>query len=194
VHINYAAGKAAVKKFVQTWKLNTKQAHAFTAIANHSLGYGVNGDRQITMGILGQGGAGKSHLIDAVPSWFNENGREKELVVLATTGSAAVNIRGSTVHTATGIVVDDGDNTRVQPVTESDELAWIPKRYLIIDEVSMMDCGMLCQLDSRLRRLRNQLGSHQGIFPPFGRVLWIHDVCNIATVEHLHFRGGNKGI
>jgi hypothetical protein len=53
VHINYAAGKAAVKKFVQTWKLNTKQARAFTAIANHSLGYGVNGDRQITMGISG---------------------------------------------------------------------------------------------------------------------------------------------
>jgi hypothetical protein len=67
VYVDYVAGKAAVERFVQSWSLNRNQARAFT-IADHLLGYGVNGDQQITMGIPGQGGTGKSHLIDAVRS------------------------------------------------------------------------------------------------------------------------------
>jgi hypothetical protein len=34
----------------------------------------------------------------------------------------------------------------------------------------------------------------KGFFPPFGRVLGIPGFCKSATVEHLHFRGGNEGI
>jgi hypothetical protein len=49
------------------------------------------------MGVFGEGGTGKSRLINAIRAWFRWNGREKELVVTASTATAAVKIGGTTV-------------------------------------------------------------------------------------------------
>jgi PIF1-like helicase len=190
VYVNYAAGKEAIKRFIERWKLNEKQARAFTTIANHSLGYGLNGDRSMTVGILGQGGTGKSHLIDAIRDWFKEIGRNKELVVSATTGAAAVNIRGSTLHAATGIAVEDGESTKVRPVTESDELSWVPKRYLIIDEISLLDRKVMCQLDARLRSLKRRPNERFGGM----NILFFGDFLQMPACSglNLYENGGDK--
>ncbi|KAJ7128754.1 hypothetical protein C8R43DRAFT_828902, partial [Mycena crocata] len=48
--------------------------------------------------IAGPGGAGKSHLYDAVKAFYDEVGILDELNFTAPTGVSASNIHGSTIH------------------------------------------------------------------------------------------------
>ena len=69
------------------------------------------------MGIFGEGGTGKSTLIEAVRVWFERNNRQHELIVTGTTGSAAVKVNGSTVHSAVCIPIQTSDGKRVGKLT-----------------------------------------------------------------------------
>ena len=69
-------------------------------------------DSHLLMGVFGEGGTGKSRLINALRSWFRRNGRKEELIVTATTGTAAVKIKGSTVHTAVSILMETSDGKK----------------------------------------------------------------------------------
>ena len=55
------------------------------------------------------GGTGKSTLIEAIRTWFRRNDHGKELIVMAMTGSTAVKINGSTVHSAASIPIETSD-------------------------------------------------------------------------------------
>ena len=90
------------------------------------------------MGVFGEGGTGKSRLIDAIRAWFRRNERHKELIVAATTGTAAVKIKGSTVHSAVSIPVDlTEDGKKLGKLTAEQIDAWTERRFMVIDEISM---------------------------------------------------------
>ena len=122
--------------FVEEFHLNEEQTLAFRIIANHIIGQSKFGD-QLRMGIFGEGGTGKSQLIMAIRAWFCHLGKSESLVITATTGIAAFKINGTTVHSGVGIHVEKGDHGG-QKVTEERRTAWINRRYLIVDEVSMI--------------------------------------------------------
>ena len=84
-----------VQTIIQQFNLNDDQAFAFQIIVDHTIGRSKVGS-QLRMGIFGEGGTGKSTLIDAVRAWFKFCGREQELIVTATTGAAASKINGYT--------------------------------------------------------------------------------------------------
>jgi hypothetical protein len=46
--------------------LNKEQAHDFKIICNHALGHYQESDRHLLMGVFGEGGTGKSRLINAL--------------------------------------------------------------------------------------------------------------------------------
>lgn len=52
--------------------------------------------QQLLLGLFGAVGTGKSRVVDALRAWFARN-RSIELVVTATTGTAAFNISGTTL-------------------------------------------------------------------------------------------------
>ena len=81
------------------------------------------------MGVFGEGGTGKSTLIEAVRVWFQRNNRGHELIVTATTGSAAVKINGSTVHSAVCIPIETSDGKRVGRLTPKKIAQWTERRY-----------------------------------------------------------------
>ena len=102
------------------------------------------------MGIFGEGGTGKSRLIEAIHVWFSALSRSNELVVTATTGTAAFNVKGRTLHSAVGIPVENGDGARVVTMSDKKAKEWEDRHYLIVDEVSMMDCNVITRLHTQL--------------------------------------------
>jgi thymidylate kinase len=106
------------------------------------------------MGVLGVGGTGKSTLIKAIRTWFRTNGRGEELIVIATTGSAAVKINGSTVHSAVSIPIESPDGRRMGKLKKHQREAWEHRQYVIIDEVSMLDSTVIVHLHSQLAKVK----------------------------------------
>src|SRR5579864_1561826 len=60
--------------------------------------------KQILMCVSGEGGTGKSRIIEAVSALFSSINRRESLMICAPTGSAAVNVGGSIIHSNMAIV------------------------------------------------------------------------------------------
>ncbi|KAH7930557.1 hypothetical protein BV22DRAFT_1000524, partial [Leucogyrophana mollusca] len=103
--------------------------HLAETLANHN-------PPQLLMHIPGEGGVGKSKTIQTITENFQCRGVEHILVKAAYTGIAASIIDGKTLHMAALVPM----NGREQSAKTSKRLAalWKPKRYLIIDELSMI--------------------------------------------------------
>jgi PIF1-like helicase len=137
----------AIDLIVRQFSLNTEQDRAFRIIVNHSLGKGNFGE-QLLMGLFGEAGTGKSRVVDAVRAWFAARNRSKELIVTATTGTTAFNIGGTTLHSALGLAIEKGDKHR--PMSWAKKREWATRRYIIIDEVSMLDCKLIIKFHNKL--------------------------------------------
>jgi hypothetical protein len=55
---------------VKEYALNPEQELAFTIVAAHSFGIGPKSGRQLLLGLFGEGGTGKSTVINAIRAWF----------------------------------------------------------------------------------------------------------------------------
>ena len=78
-------------------------------------------DAQLLMRIFEEREIEKSRLIKVIRAWFVALSRSLQLIIIATTGIAAFNVKGHTLHNAVGIPVDNADKTRV--ITMSDKKA-----------------------------------------------------------------------
>jgi hypothetical protein len=139
-----------ITSLIRDFSLNANQARAFRIICNHALGHHLPTEPQLLMGVFGEGGTGKSRLIEAIRVWFKRNGRGNELIVAATTGTAAVKIKGSTVHSAVSIPIEIDDGKRLGKLSPAQVEAWTERRYMVIDEISMMDCKVMEYLHAQL--------------------------------------------
>src|SRR5437773_9312623 len=81
--------------------------------------------------------------------------RAKELLVTATTGTAAINIDGRTVHNATGIAIEVSDITRTSRVMDKMQNLWEGHTHLISDEVSMLSCQTMVNVNAQLMKIKN---------------------------------------
>ena len=95
---------AAIKHIVTKFTLNNAQERAFRIIAHHTLGRSKVGP-QLRMGVFGEAGTGKSRLIAAIQEWFALHNQQDELPVTGTTGTAAFNIKGLTLHSACNLPI-----------------------------------------------------------------------------------------
>ena len=132
----------AILDIVNRFTLNDEQKLAIHIITDHSTGQSKVG-AQLLIGIFGEGGTGKSHLIKAICVWFAALSHLNELIITAMTGTAAFNVKGCTLHSAVGILVENGDGVRVMTMSDKKAQEWQDHHYLIVDEVSMMDCKVI---------------------------------------------------
>lgn len=90
----------------------------------------------------GQGGTGKSWLIQAIIKYFRDrNVKDKSYIsVTASTGIAAYLIRGITLHRFAGVGIEEMDLTAMIRKASSgvSKDFWIKTSILIIDEISMV--------------------------------------------------------
>ena len=95
--------------------------------------------------ISGQGGTGKSTLIEYIKDYFIYN--EIPFAITASTGISALNIGGSTIHSWAGL--GNGD-TATHSIINNKKIRqkWTKTRYLIIDEISMIGKKIFDKLDA----------------------------------------------
>jgi len=106
--------------------------------------------------LTGQPGAGKTFLINKYIGWCLDNGIVP--TVTASTGIAAIHVKGSTLHSFVG-VRDDKKLTH-EDIEEIVGKSWVRKRMtatdvLIIDEISMVSASLLEAFDEIARASRN---------------------------------------
>jgi hypothetical protein len=165
--------------------LNQKQMVAMGIICKALDDEESGGGQQLLQYIGGGGGTGKSWLIDTLKEVLAAKGVANQIVVTATSGSAAAGIGGNTIHSATGIQWKDNDGSLEQgyepPNLERSKQRWRRRKVLVIDEASMLGLNTLYTIDKALKKLRG--------FPeePFGGIPVV-----ILTGDFLQFGPVNQ--
>jgi hypothetical protein len=136
-----------------------------------------SGTAQLCLFVGGEGGTGKSRVIAAVTELFACTAQSHRLLVTATSGTAAANINGITIHSACKFSKDTSPRTsrgggpdgftssgsaalRVDGRTKMD---WQEKYVLIVDEISMLGVRTLYAANEQLRRFRESSRDFGGI-------------------------------
>ncbi|XP_044717937.1 PIF1-like helicase domain-containing protein [Hirsutella rhossiliensis] len=171
-----AAGRELAKELT----LNEKQSIALLIVcrqldqirqANEA---GGDGEGQLCLFVGGEGGTGKSRVIEALVELLARRELSSRMLVTATSGTAAARINGITLHSACGLTVGQaGGATRSWTVRlpgagerfvdGRSRMDWREKEVLVIDEVSMLGARTLHAANEQLRRLRGSARDFGGI-------------------------------
>ena len=133
------------------------------------------------MGIFGEGGTGKSRLIDMIHAWFEFCRREEELIVTTTIRAAASKINGITVHSAMGISFSKkkhrNDEEDIHVTNKMRD--WMDCNYMIIDEMSMMDTDIIASASIKLGHVKSMPSEKFGGV----NVIFMGDFLQLASVS-----------
>jgi ATP-dependent DNA helicase PIF1 len=108
----------------------------------------------------GAAGAGKSKTIAIMKEFVQiilqqsgDNLEEPHILICAPTGTAAVNIQGSTLHSGLGFKFGDVYYSLPDQARDQKRRQFQNLKILIIDEISMVKADMLYNIDMRLREI-----------------------------------------
>lgn len=103
--------------------------------------------------ISGEGGSGKSHLL----RYIIDNLDDRKLVTTASTGVAAYNVQGSTLHSYSGLGLAKNRDKCIKRVISSGALRnrWFIDS-IIIDEISMLDIDYFVLISDICRIVREE--------------------------------------
>ena len=158
--------KEQMSKELNNIKLNTKQNYAYNLMAQ-----GKN------IFLTGPGGVGKTALIKIFNKVYS---RVKTIAVTSTTGTSALLINGTTIHSYLGIGFGTGSVENL--VNKIRSMPWLKKRWvstdvLIIDEISMMNPELFDKLEEIARIIRKSKLPFGGI-----QVILSGDFCQLPVV------------
>lgn len=103
----------------------------------------------LRMVIYGEGGTGKSRMIQTVTEMFARHDATFMLVKAAYTGIAASLIDGKTMHTIAHLSLDANGNMSDETKRQL-QVYWRPRRYLVLDEYSMLAKTFLARFERTL--------------------------------------------
>ncbi|HLO39007.1 MAG TPA: DUF6570 domain-containing protein [Lacibacter sp.] len=141
---------------------NEKQELAFSLVADHLIQFLSTGTKPPSFRflLLGEGGTGKSRVINGIRQFFEDVGKPSLLRVTATTGKAAALINGTTIHKLIAWTPSKKEGGAVKPVSEKLIKTWKHVQYLIIDEVSMLGLALLGQISKVIKEAKADTSSH----------------------------------
>ncbi|KAM4063434.1 PIF1-like helicase [Hirsutella rhossiliensis] len=153
---------AAGRELAGQLTLNEKQAIALLIVCRQldrirqGDDAGGDGGGQLCLFIGGEGGTGKSRVIEALVELLARRDLSSRVLVTATSGTAAARINGITLHSACGL-------TGERFVDGRSRMDWQEKEVLVIDEVSMLGARTLHAANEQLCRLRGSARDFGGI-------------------------------
>jgi hypothetical protein len=168
----------AGRQLAESFTLNRRQSIAFRIICRQldRAHRNERGTPQLCQFIGGEGGTGKSRIIEALRELFASKGISHRLLVTATSGTAAARINGITIHSACGFSKDasrmgsrkdidevGASNTANLYINGQSRMDWQEKCLLIIDEVSMLGARTLYAVNQQLCKLRGCAQDFGGI-------------------------------
>lgn len=139
----------------------------------------INGKSHIFC--TGEGGTGKSWLISHIVSEYRRNQlySEKQITVTASTGLAAFNIKGMTLHSFAGIqIVEDNPTEMIRRARRAAYDQWISTDILIIDEISMVSATLFDNLSIVAKSIRESTEPFGGI-----RIIMFGDFLQLSPVS-----------
>lgn len=123
-------------------------------------------DKGESVFFTGAAGTGKSHVLRQVVSSLKRGKYDAEVSITATTGLAAFNVGGKTIHRWAGIRTGEESaltiSQNIKKNAESRE-NWRRCRVLVIDEVSMLDAKLFDKLEEIARLVRGKSDPFGGI-------------------------------
>ena len=139
----------SINQLCDDFSLNKQQA--FKIVANHVV---IPYSEPLKMYIGGMGGTGKSHVLEAISSFFNIKKESYRFITVAPTGTAAALISGSTYHSVFGI------NEMSNEVQTTKTLVQVHTRlqgvdYVFMDEVSMLSAHDMFKISAQLCKVMN---------------------------------------
>ena len=143
---------------VSTSTLNVQQKIAYDIICHHHQQLDADlSPTPLHMIISGTAGTGKSYLISAIAHALGNL-----CLLTGTTGMAAYNICGKTIHSALQLPIRNSYTDLQGASLHRLQLAMKDIAYIVIDEMSMIGQRMLAWIDKRLRQATGQLDTHFG--------------------------------
>lgn len=126
--------------------------------------------------LTGLGGTGKSYILDRIIEWAED--ADKNVIVCAPTGIAALNIGGCTVHRALGI--RPGKTLQMNPYPFiDDDSPLLECDLMIVDEISMCRMDLFDYLSAVLRKAATMRESDAR--PPC-QLIVVGDFCQLPPV------------
>ena len=159
---NFQAEKIKDREIISNtigkFSLNKEQKRAFHIIANHASEACPD---QLKMYLGGMGGTGKTQVIKALMSMFDQRHENHRFIVLAPTGTAAALLNGSTYHSILGVRSSNNGNKEESLKNENTIIREIQERlegvdYIFFDELSMIACHELYAISSQLSKVTNE--------------------------------------
>ncbi|EKE41958.1 hypothetical protein ENUP19_0284G0056 [Entamoeba nuttalli] len=126
----------------------------------------------------GAAGCGKSYVLSAIVEKLKH---DKEVYVTASTGIAACNVNGMTIHSFSGIGKGEGSSSELWDKVKRDKKAlkkWNKVEVLIIDEISMIDGDLFDKLEFIARKARNNNLAFGGI-----QMIICGDFCQLPPIS-----------
>ncbi|KAK0227843.1 PIF1-like helicase-domain-containing protein [Armillaria fumosa] len=133
--------------------LNAKQERAFRIVADHAAD---PTSIQLRMYVGGMGGTGKMHVLNALTSYFKDQGESRHLIMVAPTSTAMALVNGSTYHFTFGINKCHGEYISKKALAEVwEQLKGVD--YVFLNEVSMLSSVDLYQISACLAMCLDRL-------------------------------------
>jgi hypothetical protein len=135
----------------------------FRALDQYTLQNDPEGWQPHLQYIGGEGGTGKSRVVEAIQKVFQARNEPDAIIVTATSGSAAVGVNGTTIHSALGLRVRrkgsggfEADDTVISTTARDTNKSWRLQtaKVLIVDEVSMLGGITLNDINEVLKQVR----------------------------------------
>ena len=140
----------------------------------------VENNDQLLQYVGGEGGTGKSWVIDAVRLGMKILDREQEVLVTAPTGRAARLIQGNTIHTALDVAVR---KQRKRGASQRVRSLWANKTVLVADEISMVSSKLMTAIDEQCKIVKNLDSNSTTVFGGLAVVLVLGDFHQFAPVK-----------
>jgi PIF1-like helicase len=177
-------GTSVTELVQETLPLNAKQFLVVKKILSHAILHrgksALEAEDQMLLAVAGEGGVGKTRVIQAVELGFELLQRREEVVLLAPTGAASYNIGGRTIHTALGIDVFDRARPTIKPQIHS---VWRGKTTLFIDEISMVSLTMLNTINEQCNKIRALAQDSTAILGALPIVVFMGDFHQFAPIK-----------
>ena len=173
---------------VKEWTLNMEQKKVFNTVACHTM---EEKEPQLLMYLGGPGGTGKSRVVNALQEFFSQIGESRHFRLAVSTGMAARNIGGATLHSLLQMS-ESGKCSSVKAKRELQDM-WDGVDYLFIDKVSMIGCEMLHNISSILTEVKGKTCAFGGVnmilagdfaqLPPIGDVQLYKNINTCGTTS-----------
>ncbi len=155
------ASQDLLTDIINKFTLNEEQQIAFRIVAERVISKDVHKE-PIRMYLGGPGGTGKSRVIDALKDFFSSRDESRRFRLASYTGVAAKNISGMTLHSLLDLSNVNSKKNRTRAIAELVKL-WNGVDYLFIDEVSMISCSLLYDINEALMQVKESCSPFGGI-------------------------------